>query len=366
MADITIHSENNKTVTCVPNIFIDELMADADGEFVKIYLYLLRCMNAPEQSLSISSMADKFEHTEKDIKRALKYWEKAQVLHLEYNDEKQLTGICLSDTSQFGISGKQTTASDSSLSETSKELNRKSQPVSADTLTVSEKPDYSIDDMQAFQADKNVQELLFMTETYLGRTLTATDITSILSWYDGLKFQMDLIEYLVEYCVEKNHKSLHYIEKVALSWHEAGIHTVSAAKEANAHYSRTNSAVKKAFGISGRQLVENELNYIAKWTNQYGFSVELIVEACKRTMQNTHQPSFEYTDSILKNWKTKKVSSLEEIAALDAAFLNQKPKTNSSKPKTASTANNKFNNFPQRSYDYDQLEKQAQALRHSL
>ena len=49
-------------------------MADADGEYVKIYLYLLRCMNTPEESFSISGMADKFEHTEKDIKRALAYW----------------------------------------------------------------------------------------------------------------------------------------------------------------------------------------------------------------------------------------------------------------------------------------------------
>mgnify|MGYP004645227279 FL=1 len=67
MAGITLHSENNETVTCVPNVFIDELMADADGEYVKIYLYLLRCMNAPEESFSISGMADKFELTEKDI-----------------------------------------------------------------------------------------------------------------------------------------------------------------------------------------------------------------------------------------------------------------------------------------------------------
>ena len=97
MAGITLHSENNETVTCVPNVFIDELMADADGEYVKIYLYLLRCMNAPEESFSISGMADKFEHTEKDIKRALAYWEKAKVLHLEYDNDRRLTGICLSN-----------------------------------------------------------------------------------------------------------------------------------------------------------------------------------------------------------------------------------------------------------------------------
>lgn len=40
-------------------------------------------------------MADKFDHTEKDIKRALKYWEKKHLLQLEYNSGEQLTGICL-------------------------------------------------------------------------------------------------------------------------------------------------------------------------------------------------------------------------------------------------------------------------------
>ena len=75
MTDITLHTKSKSTVTCVSNTFIDEYMADANGEFVKIYLYLLRCINAAE-NFSISKMADKFDHTEKDIKRALKYWEK--------------------------------------------------------------------------------------------------------------------------------------------------------------------------------------------------------------------------------------------------------------------------------------------------
>lgn len=58
----------------------------------------------------------------------------------------------------------------------------------------------------------------------------------------------------------------------------------------------------KAFGISGRNLVESEVAFIEKWTGTYGFSIELVTEACKRTMQAIHQPSFEYTDSILGNW----------------------------------------------------------------
>ena len=72
MANITLHSDSQTSATSVSNIFIDEYMSDANGEFVKIYLYLLRQLNAPDAAFSISAMADKFEHTEKDIKRASK------------------------------------------------------------------------------------------------------------------------------------------------------------------------------------------------------------------------------------------------------------------------------------------------------
>ena len=72
------HTDSPATTTCVPNVFIDRYMVHASGEFVKIYLYLLRCINGNKSELSISKMADKFEHTEKDIKRALCYWEKTE------------------------------------------------------------------------------------------------------------------------------------------------------------------------------------------------------------------------------------------------------------------------------------------------
>ena len=57
MAKILIHSDSASSATSVSNIFIDEYMSDANGEFVKIYLYLLRLMNAPDSAFSISSIA---------------------------------------------------------------------------------------------------------------------------------------------------------------------------------------------------------------------------------------------------------------------------------------------------------------------
>lgn len=100
MPKIALSSDNQNSATSVSNIFIDEYMSDANGEFVKIYLYLLRLMNGPDAAFSISSIADKFEHTEKDIKRALCYWERMHLLRLEYDDKENLTGICLLDSAQ--------------------------------------------------------------------------------------------------------------------------------------------------------------------------------------------------------------------------------------------------------------------------
>ena len=58
MSNITLHTDSPATTTCVPNVFIDRYMVHASGEFVKIYLYLLRCINGNKSELSISKMAD--------------------------------------------------------------------------------------------------------------------------------------------------------------------------------------------------------------------------------------------------------------------------------------------------------------------
>ncbi len=95
MGEITLHSDRQTSVTSVSNIFIDNYMADANGEFVKIYLYLLRLMGKPSPTFSLSSIADKFEHTEKDVKRALSYWERMHLLRLEYDEKEAIIGIHL-------------------------------------------------------------------------------------------------------------------------------------------------------------------------------------------------------------------------------------------------------------------------------
>lgn len=352
MAKITLHSDSQTSATSVSNVFIDEYMSDANGEFVKIYLYLLRQLNTANATFSISAMADKFEHTEKDIKRALSYWERMHLLRLEYDSDENLTGVCFLDTKQKAPVEECRCISASS-SEDSRNISVENEPA---TSARPEPKNYSAEEISMFRRQDSVAELLFIAERYLGRILTPTDMNSILYWYDGLGFSTDLIEYLIEYCVSKGHTSIRYIEKVALSWADSRITTVEQAKQAAGIHSQIYFAVMKALGITGRSLVPAETAYIEKWKNEYGFSQEVITAACERTIQSIHQPKFEYIDSILANWKKNHVVTLEDIAKLDEAHQKKRKATVSGDNSTISSKN-RFNNFEQRSYDYDQLEK---------
>lgn len=332
MADIMLNGNGLLSSTCVPNIFIDKYMTTANGEFVKIYLYLLRCMDQNKPACSISELADVFEHTEKDVLRALAYWEKMHLLHLEYDAARNVSGI--------------------SLKFPEKAPQASNQPQAAT------KTDYSLEQLKNFQTDEGFQEILFITENYLGRTLNPTDIRTILSWYDGLHFSTDLIEYLIETCISNGHTSLRYMEKVALAWAEAGISSVEGAKKEQMLHHQSTYAVMKAFGISGRNLIASELASIQKWTGSYALSMEIISEACRRTIQAIGKPSFEYADTILTNWHNNHVHNLNDIATLDAAHQKSRSAAKSREHAQRPAASNRFNNFPQRTYNYEQLEKQ--------
>ena len=182
----------------------------------------------------------------------------------------------------------------------------------------------------------------------------------ILFFYDELHMSADLIEYLVEYCVSRGRKSMRYIETVALAWAKDGITTVEMARDSSSRFSKDYYTILKAMGISGRNPVDNEITYIDTWRKTYGFDLELIQEACSRTVLSTGQPSFQYADKILSGWKKKNVHTLEDIRLLDAAHKKrqlEKSVSRKKQPQAQPQNSNRFNNFHQRDYDFAEYEK---------
>ena len=360
MKALTLKNKSQNNATIVSNDFIDHYMIKASGEFVKVYLILLRYINDPCAKLTISTIADCLNDTERDILRALSFWEKAGLLHIERDAEDRITSIEMETSLPIPTK----TASKPAKAASAQKVPVAEVPNSAQMMQTQVIPDLTaaLQDapkaipLDSFKAQKELKSLLFIAEQYLGKTLTKTDIEMITYFYDGLGFSADLVEYLIESCVENGHKSMRYIQTVALSWADKGIATIEDAKMNATAYNKNCYTVLKAFGIHGRSPAPAEAAYVTKWTDEYAFTMDIIEEACARTIAATHQPSFEYTDSILSNWSKKQVRSFADVERLDLAFQNsKKTKKDSSVTKKAIT---KANNFQSREYDMDSLEEQ--------
>ena len=393
MTAINISSDIATSFTTVSDIFIDQYMPKANGEFVKVFLYLLRATGSGAGIATISEIADHFSNTEADIIRALNYWASEGILQLQSGADGQIMGINLCSLS---VSGMQATQSNiqSAVADNAAQnnlqnsvVNNAAQNISTANIRMqdsvveklksqttdkaaSSQKEYTLDEIKEFRKNPDISELFFIIETYLKHTLSSTDTNMVLYWLDELHFSTDLVEYLVEYCITKGHSSLRYMNKVALGWADAGIKTVDQAKDDAAAHSQIYYSVMKALGITGRNLVDSEVSLINKWVGEYGFDIELVKAACNKTISAIQKPSFEYTDSILANWRKKDVHTLKDVEVLDANFAKankasatgSSQSTNatngSSKPKSNnSSSKNKFNNFNQRNNDYDKLEK---------
>lgn len=213
------------------------------------------------------------------------------------------------------------------------------------------------DRIRELKQNEDIIQLLYIAEQYLGKTLTPTEIQKLLFFYDGLGLSADLIEYLLEYCVSHNHKSIRYIEKVALAWAEEGITTVEQAKKSSSRYNKEYFTILKALGITNRNPVETEISLMDTWLKTYGFSMEIIQEACNRTVLQTGQASFQYTDKILEGWKKKEVRTLDDIRSLDDEHQKRRQNRKAARKPASPASGNRFNNFQQREYNFDEYEK---------
>ena len=102
MNTFKISSRYPQDVTILANAFLDGYMPQANGEFVKIYLYLLRVSQDPAKSVSLSQIADRMTCTENDVLRAVRYWEKTGLLIVETDEKKNIAGIAFADPKRVG------------------------------------------------------------------------------------------------------------------------------------------------------------------------------------------------------------------------------------------------------------------------
>lgn len=393
---ITLLYNVQNEVTVLPNKFIDEYMIKADGEYVKIYLLILRLqgMGLP---VDVERIADHLELTRKDVLRALSYWEKAGILQtgaatvtgsesvtngisgdtgtaqtVGTSEKVMATGVTGSDgnTMTAGTSGSDGNTMIAGTSGSDGNIITSGASLSPTITPVPDKNTLSPTEVQTSMTNKDLERTIYMAETYIGRPFSTTELNSFCYINDQLHFSSDLLEYLIEYCVTRGKKSVRYIESVAINWYQQGITSVQEAKEQSTLYSQNVFPIMKAFGISNRDPGSAELDYIKKW-NSLGLGTDIIIEACSRTLLATHQASFPYANKILEDWKRLGVRNTSDIKHLDdkhrstassssgsaAGYTQGQPRKGSiGAAARKNTATNQFHNFEQRTYDFNDLE----------
>ena len=295
----TVYSEFDPGSTLISNIFIDQYMRDANDAQLKVYLYLLRMMNAGK-STSISDMADQFNHTEKEVLRSLRYWEKRGLIALEFDGDGDISSLHMispgADQSAkpfpvpFRSLPAQSAASEELFRQDPPEETAADKPSSvhtvprlrqmaipaqhaaayepaarkaADPVPAGSSRYSDAASVEAFKSSAKRAQLLFVIEQYIGKPLAPGEIETVYFISEQLHFSDSLIDYLLQYCIDRGKKDFRYIEKVAVNWAENGITTPKQAERA------VSSFGKNKRGIAGVRSSANPFNQFEQ--NQYDF-----------------------------------------------------------------------------------------------
>ena len=405
MDHILLCTNHIPPITTIYNSFIEDYMPAANGSYVKVYLYIAKCLQAKESNFSISSLADQLENTEKDILRALMYWEKKGLMSLNRDKAtgeilglEMLIPFAERDFDTYENTAKESAASlgvDSDLSETGA-LDRRNSDFSetdaANTSTYESsgtdapsnvnsdvhrasnsaqeknssavKPiQVSPEQIQELSANEDFVWVCNVVESYLERPMKPTEIQLITYLYGTLHFSRELILHLYDYCISMGKTACNYIQTVALSWHEQGIKTPEQAQNASVRYLASYNAVSKALGL-GRGLAEIEKKYVDHWQNDWNMDLSVILEACNRTVLKLHHADFKYTEGILSHWNEQNVRTLQGVEQSDLHYAQTKEQKEKKKPSTSGKQppRNQFQTFKQRDVSSEELQELERKL----
>lgn len=273
--------------TDVENIFINEYMPTAPGEYVKVFLYGLLYSQNPGE-MTHAQMARQLGMSEEQLEEAWIYWENLGVVTKKYIINSGSYGIEFKNLRSLMYSG---------------ELNapkKEEQNVSADVLT-----------------NNALKELTTEVEVYFGRPLSSKELLEVGAWLEEIGATKEVITGAVEYCIEKGKKSINYITKVVLQWTKDGFKTsediknhLTSLEERFGNYKK----ILQSLGLN-RGVTEAERKMIDSWFDEMHFNMERVMDACARG-SFTQSPNIRYVNKVLINWY--------EEAKIDGRNVNKK------------------------------------------
>ena len=286
--------------TKVENIFINEYMPSAPGDFVKVYLYA--SMYA-EHGLEITekAIAKQLGLSEEKVREAWEYWEERGVIRKRYFDTQGNVSFIV----EF--------------------LSLKEQLYGKNTAPVQGEASRPKGD-NVF-GNPEVKVMFKDIEKALGRTLDSSELGQIMKWLTDYGASPEVVFTAVKYSIDKNKTSMRYIESVVKGWTEEGLQSTDQIseklQEMDEKYYRYRR-VLKALGFT-RNATEAEKEMMDNWFERMGYSMDRVLEACTKTA-GISSPNFNYVNKVLENWRDEAQSKGVDVntkIVVTQAVLNQ-------------------------------------------
>ncbi|MDP4181000.1 MAG: DnaD domain protein [Bacillota bacterium] len=299
--------------TLVPDIFINEYMPSMDGDCVKIFVHCL-FLSKYNKYATTKDLSKKLGIELNKVKDSLIYLESIGVISRKENS----SSIIINDLKE-------------------KEIKKVYRLKSTST------PEEAV--LSSERNKKRNTTITSINNKFFQGIMPPSWYTDIDAWFDKYEFEEDVMFTLFQYCYEHNGLSKNYIIKVADSWKSKNVRNSFDLDNYSLQYEKFKSIrgkIVKKLGLN-RNLTEYENEYVEKWVEGYKYDFDIIEIALKKTPKKSN-PSFEYLNSIIKDWRENNLKTKEEILAYDSVRkLNSKQYKVSEIPQ--------HGNFNQRKYD---------------
>lgn len=252
-------------VTPVENLFIQEYLPAARGDYVKVYLYALYTSAHPKKELSAAEIAQELGMPQSDVEGALRYWERRHLL-VRLTDNPP--AYQLKSPAQLLLSGEAGMEADSAF------------------VAFSE-------DIYALFGDR--------------RKVRPSEIAQAYEWVQDLGLRQETVLMLLSHCLSTRGAQFSFklAEPEAVRMREANVVTAEDAEAFFAHSKKVQDGARAVLRRLGkrRQPSQDELDLYRKWTQEWRYEPDAILEACAETTKG--EPTFAYLDGILNGIRAR-------------------------------------------------------------
>lgn len=302
--------------TLIPDIFFSEYLSEASGDFIKVYLYMV-FLSKYDKDIKVNDLSKKLVLPLKTIQDAVKYWEEQGLL------TKKNTGYIINNMQEIELH----------------KLYKPKTALSAEQL------------QKSTENQKRAKAIEHINNNFFSGLMPTTWYPEIELWFKKYNFDEEVMIALFSYCFDRSALHKNYVQTVAEAWSQNNVKTFN---DLDIYYQKQEKlniikkSISKKLGLT-RPLTQYEHGYIERWNIDYGYGMDIIEIALKKTTSKAN-PNFEYLDKLLTDWHSRGFKTADEVQAF---LKNMKEKNKNIKKLEKETG---YDKYEQRTYDnFDSL-----------